>query len=87
MTSPSSFFSTTVTPGTPGSSESSSPSSTVPALLQGEGERTNSDVTRDAAWFKLGLDNGPDSAYWVNLHYLNMSKGLPPAIDEVRSGS
>ncbi len=60
------------------------PSSTVPALLQREGERTNSDVERDAAWFKFGLDNGPDSAYWVNLHYLNMSKGLPPATDEVR---
>jgi iron complex outermembrane receptor protein len=60
------------------------PSSTVPAVLQGEGERTNSDVTRDAGWFKVGLDNGPDSAYWVNLHVLNMSKGLPPAIDEVR---
>jgi iron complex outermembrane receptor protein len=60
------------------------PSSTVPALLQGEGERTNSDVGRDAAWFKLGLDNGPDSEYWINLHYLNMSKGLPPAIDQVQ---
>jgi iron complex outermembrane receptor protein len=60
------------------------PSSTVPALLQGEGERTNSDVTRDAAWLKVGFDNGPDSEFWVNLHHLNMSKGLPPAIDEVR---
>ena len=60
------------------------PSSTVPALLQGEGERTSSDVTRDAAWFKVGLDNGPDSQVWLNLHYLTMSKGLPPAIDEVR---
>lgn len=60
------------------------PSSTVPALLQGEGERTNSDVTRDAAWFKVGLDSGPDAEYWLNLHYLTMSKGLPPAIDEVR---
>lgn len=60
------------------------PSSTVPALLQGEGKRTNSDVTRDAAWLKVGFDNGPDSEFWVNLHHLNMSKGLPPAIDEVR---
>ncbi|HSL58522.1 MAG TPA: TonB-dependent receptor plug domain-containing protein, partial [Acidimicrobiales bacterium] len=60
------------------------PSSTIPALLQGEGERTNSDVTRDAAWFKVGLDNGPDAEYWLNLHHLTMSKGLPPAVDEVR---
>ena len=60
------------------------PSSIVPTVLQGEGERTNSDVQRDAAWFKLGLEHGRDSELWLNLHALNMSKGLPPAIDEAR---
>ncbi len=59
------------------------PSSTVPTVLQGEGERTNSDVDRDAVWAKLGWDSGPDAAYWVNLHWLDMSKGLPPASDQV----
>lgn len=60
------------------------PASTVPTVLQGEGERTNSDVQRDAAWLKLGFESGPDSEYWLNLHVLDMTKGLPPAIDEVR---
>jgi len=60
------------------------PTTRTPAVLQGDGTRTNSDVERDDAWLKLGWENNADSAYWVNLHYLEMSKGLPPATDEVR---
>lgn len=60
------------------------PNSTVPAFLQERGERTNSDVERDAAWLKLGYERGPNAQYWVNLHYLNMTKGLAPATDQAR---
>ncbi|MGV8038582.1 MAG: TonB-dependent receptor plug domain-containing protein [Thermoanaerobaculaceae bacterium] len=60
-----------------------SPNKTIKKVLQGKGRRVNSDVDKDAAWFKVGVENGPDSAYWVNLHYLDMTKGMPPATDTV----
>ncbi len=60
-----------------------SPSSTVPTVLQGDGRRTSSDVERKDAWFKVGWVGSEDSAYWLNLHYLDMTKGLPPATDTV----
>jgi outer membrane receptor protein involved in Fe transport len=60
-----------------------SPSSVTPAVLQPDGARANSDVDRDDAWLKLGWESGRGSAYWVNIHYLDMTKGLPPATDQV----
>lgn len=60
-----------------------SPNKTIKKVLQGKGRRVNSDVDKDDAWFKVGYENGPDSAYWVNLHYLDMTKGMPPATDAV----
>lgn len=60
-----------------------SPSSTTYTVLQDSGRRVNSDVEKNDAWFKIGYENGPDSAYWVNLHYLEMAKGNPPATDAV----
>lgn len=60
-----------------------SPNSTTPAVLQGEKRRLNSDRHNAGAWFKIGYENGPDSAYWFNLHSLNMDKGSPPATDQV----
>jgi iron complex outermembrane receptor protein len=60
-----------------------SPSSTVEAVLQDKGRRVNSDVDRDSAWFKVGFENDASSAFWVNLHYLNMTKGMPPSTDRV----
>jgi iron complex outermembrane receptor protein len=60
------------------------PSSTTAATLQGEGRRTSSDYEREDAWLKIGWENSDDSAFWINLHYLDMTKGLPPATDEVR---
>ncbi len=60
-----------------------SPNSTVPTVLQGDGRRNNSDTEHTDAWFKLGWENSADSAYWLNLHYLDMTKGMPPATDSV----
>ncbi len=60
-----------------------SPNSTTKAVLQGKGRRVNSDVDKDDAWFKVGYEASADSAYWVNLHYLDMTKGMPPATDAV----
>ncbi|MCP4896399.1 MAG: TonB-dependent receptor [bacterium] len=61
-----------------------SPKSRVTTVLQEKGRRTNSDVSRDSAWFKIGYENDANSAYWINLHYLDMTKGLPPSTDEVK---
>ena len=60
-----------------------SPNKTITKVLQGKGRRVNSDVDKDNAWFKIGVENSPDSAFWVNLHYLDMTKGMPPATDNV----
>lgn len=60
-----------------------SPNSTTTTVLQDKGRRVNSDVEKDSAWLKVGYEGNGDSAYWVNLHYLNMSKGMPPSTDQV----
>lgn len=61
-----------------------SPNSTRKVVLQDKGRRVNSDVDKDDAWFKVGYEASADSAYWVNLHYLDMTKGMPPATDQVQ---
>lgn len=60
-----------------------SPKSNVPTVLQSAGRRVNSDVERTSAWFKAGYERNENSAYWVNLHYLDTTKGMPPSTDRV----
>lgn len=59
------------------------PTKNVKTVIEDGGMRNNSDLDATDVWAKIGLERGPDSAYFANIHYLDMEKGAPPATDSI----
>jgi iron complex outermembrane receptor protein len=60
------------------------PNATTNTVIQESGTRKNSDVKANDFWLKFGVQPSEDSQYFINLHYLNMEKGIPPSSVENR---
>ncbi|RJP65036.1 MAG: TonB-dependent receptor [Candidatus Abyssobacteria bacterium SURF_17] len=56
------------------------PGGTTEKVLENGGFRNNSDRDSDSIWAKFGVEPNEDSEYFVNLHYIDTEKGLPPSI-------
>lgn len=54
------------------------------AVLQGKGERVNSDYESNNVWAKFGIEPNKDSAYYVNFHYLDRDKAWSPSTDSLQ---
>jgi iron complex outermembrane recepter protein len=55
------------------------PGSTTQTLLEDGGWRKNSDFKTDSIWAKIGIEPTPDSEYYLNFHYIEKEKGVPPS--------
>jgi iron complex outermembrane receptor protein len=55
------------------------PGGTTDAILEDGGFRNNSDIRSDSFWAKVGLEPDQDSEYYLNFHYINKEKGVPPS--------
>lgn len=60
------------------------PNLTTNTVIEDGGTRNNSDVKANDLWLKFGVQPGENSQYFINLHYLNMEKGIPPSDMENR---
>jgi iron complex outermembrane receptor protein len=56
------------------------PGSTLHPTFEDGGFRNNSDFNRDSFWAKFGMEP-KDGEYYINFHYINREKGMPPNID------
>ena len=56
----------------------------VDGIHENGGFRSNSDYVRDRLWARAGLDTDNGSEYYLSVHYLNSSYGIPPATDKYR---
>ena len=52
-------------------------------VIEDGDRRLNSDLRRDDVWAKVGWEKGESGAWYANLHFLDMEKAAPPAIDAV----
>ena len=55
------------------------PGGTTDAILEDGGFRNSSDFRSDSFWAKVGVEPNPDSEYYLNFHYINREKGVPPS--------
>jgi len=55
------------------------------AIIQGQGDRINSDYKSDNIYVKLGLEQSNDFEYYLNLHYVKTEKGDPPSVSSVNN--
>jgi len=55
------------------------PGSPSQAILEDGGFRNNSDFVTDSIWAKVGIEPAPDSEYYLNFHYIEKEKGVPPS--------
>jgi outer membrane receptor protein involved in Fe transport len=56
------------------------PGSPTQTILEDGGWRKNSDFKTDSIWAKVGIEPTPDAEYYVNFHYIEKEKGVPPSI-------
>jgi iron complex outermembrane recepter protein len=59
------------------------PTVTTSAVLQDKGLRKNSDTKSNDFWAKFGVEPNQNSQYYINFHYLNRERGMPPSLDTV----
>jgi outer membrane receptor protein involved in Fe transport len=57
------------------------PGPTLDTVFEGGGNRNNSAFKRDSFWAKVGMEP-KDGEYYINFHYIQREKDLPPDIDE-----
>jgi iron complex outermembrane receptor protein len=55
------------------------PGPTTDAVLEDGGFRTNSDFRTDSLWAKFGIEPNPNAEYYLNFHYVDREKGVPPS--------
>ncbi len=55
------------------------PGPTTQVILEDGGFRNNSDFKSDSIWAKFGIEPNPDSEYYINFHYIDREKGVPPS--------
>jgi iron complex outermembrane receptor protein len=55
------------------------PGGTTDAILEDGGFRNNSDFRSDSFWAKVGIEPDQDSEYYLNFHYINREKSVPPS--------
>ena len=55
------------------------PGSPTQTILEDGGWRKNSDFKTDSIWAKVGIEPTPDAEYYVNFHYIEKEKGVPPS--------
>ncbi|MBI5443690.1 MAG: TonB-dependent receptor [Deltaproteobacteria bacterium] len=60
------------------------PSKTTEAVLEDGGKRQSSDTESLNAWAKVGWEPSAATALFVNLHYFDRDKGVPPSTDSVQ---
>ncbi len=60
------------------------PSKTTPAVLEDGGKRQHSDTKSLNVWGKVGWEPSATSALFVNVHYFDRDKGVPPSTDSVQ---
>lgn len=56
------------------------PGKTVPATLEDGDWRNNSDYNVDTVWARFGWEPTKNGEYYVNFHWLNAERGMPPNI-------
>lgn len=54
------------------------------AVLQDGDYRRNSQHNVDSLWLRVGVEPSEDSEYFVSLHRITASRGVPPNVDEER---
>ncbi|MEW5912202.1 MAG: TonB-dependent receptor [Thermodesulfobacteriota bacterium] len=60
------------------------PGKTTTAVIQGDGERVNSDTRQTSVWAKMGFDLAPESQYFLSAYYMDSSWGFPVSTVEER---
>ena len=55
------------------------PGTTTQAILEDGGFRNNSDFLTNSFWAKIGLEPKSDAEYYLNFHYIEREKGVPPS--------
>ncbi len=60
------------------------PTKNTPAILEDGGSRESSDTESLNAWAKVGWEPSAATALFVNLHYFDRDKGVPPSTDSVQ---
>ena len=55
------------------------PGGTSYAITEDGGTREQSDYTSDSIWAKFGIEPSEGSEYFVNFHYIQKEKGMPPS--------
>lgn len=59
------------------------PGPTTTSVLQGTGTRVNSNYENNDLWAKFGIEPQLGSEYYLNFHYLDMSKGWSPSTNSM----
>jgi len=59
------------------------PGATTKEVLQGTGQRVNSDYMNSDFWAKVGIEPQKDSEYYLNFHYLDRDKAWSPSTDSL----
>lgn len=60
------------------------PGGTSYAVTEDGDTREESDYRSDSFWAKFGVEPSSGSEYFINFHYIQKEKGLPPSTDSVR---
>ena len=55
------------------------PGGTTEAILEDGGFRNNSGFRSDSFWAKVGIEPDQDSEYYLNFHYIDREKDVPPS--------